>query len=84
MMGCGMVISAKIEIDLKIFREMAINFSSSTELQTGNSFVDGRRIIFMSVPCRPAFCLWMNEYFIALSSKFLAKYFKNKFMMSII
>ena len=56
MMGRGIVILVKIEIDYKIFREIAILFSSSIERLIGNSFVGSRPIIFMLVSSATGMC----------------------------
>ena len=56
LMGGGIVILAKIEIESKIFCEIAIHFSISIERQIGNSFVGSRPIIFILVSSATGLC----------------------------
>ena len=57
MMGEGIMILAEVEINYKIFREIAIPLSSSIERQIGNSSFVGRRpIIFISVSSATGLC----------------------------
>ena len=63
MMGGGRVILAKIEIDYKIFHEIAIHFSSSIERQIGKQLRRQKADHFsFRSPVRQTCVLYMPPY----------------------